>query len=147
MLANIKNDLMYLLNILEYIGKIQKYTEKINSPEELYELNEQLNFNGSINLLANIGENVSRISDELKMEYTETEWQQIKDFRNRIVHDYAGIDLILTYGIIKNDLKKLQAKVEKIIKTKLTENIFDNEEFNLSKNSKYYTHVRFEKIL
>jgi uncharacterized protein with HEPN domain len=94
MLASIKNDLMYLLNIEEYIGKIQKYTENINSPEELYELNDQLNFNGSINLLVNIGENVSRISNELKAEYTEIEWQQIKDFRNKIVHDYVGIDLI-----------------------------------------------------
>jgi uncharacterized protein with HEPN domain len=147
MLANIKNDLMYLLNILEYIGKIQKYTEKINSPEELYELNDQLNFNGSINLLANIGENVSRISNELKEEYMEIEWRQIKDFRNKIVHDYVGIDLILTYGIIKNDLKKIQPKIEEIIKTKIIEKIFDIEEINLSRNSKYYTHVRFEKII
>jgi uncharacterized protein with HEPN domain len=37
MLANIKNDLKYLLNILEYIGKIQKYTENVNSPEKFYE--------------------------------------------------------------------------------------------------------------
>ena len=147
MLSNIKNDLMYLLNILEYIGKIQKYTVNINSPEELYELNDQLNFNGSINLLANIGENISRISNELKVEYTEIEWQQIKDFRNKIVHDYMGIDLMLTYDIIKNDLKKLQSKIEEIIKTKITEKIFDIEEINLSKNSKYYTHVKFEKIM
>ena len=147
MLSNIKNDLMYLLNILEYIGKIQKYTVNINSPEELYELNDQLNFNGSINLLANIGENISRISNELKVEYTEIEWQQIKDFRNKIVHDYVGIDLMLTYDIIKNDLKKLQSKIEEIIKTKITEKIFDIEEINLSKNSKYYTHVKFEKIM
>jgi uncharacterized protein with HEPN domain len=147
MLANIKNDLMYLLNILEYIGKIQKYTEEINSPEELYELNDQLNFNGSINLLANIGENASRISKELKEEYTEIEWQQIKDFRNKVVHDYVGIDLILTYDIIKNDLRKLQPRIEKIIKAKNAEKIFDIEEINLSKNSKYYTHVRFEKIM
>jgi uncharacterized protein with HEPN domain len=124
---------------LEYIGKIQKYTEKINSPEELYELNDQLNFNGSINLLANIGENVSRISNELKDEYTEIEWQQIKDFRNKIVHDYVGIDLILMYDIIKNDLEKLQPKIEKIIKTRIIEKIFEIEEINLSKNSKYYT--------
>jgi uncharacterized protein with HEPN domain len=147
MLANIKNDLMYLLNILEYVGKIQRYTEKINSPEELYELNEQLNFNASINLLVNIGENVSKISDELKMEYTEIEWQQIKNFRNKIVHDYAAIDLILTYNIIKNDLKMLQSKIEKIIKTKITAKIFNNEELNLSKDSKYYTHVRFGEII
>jgi uncharacterized protein with HEPN domain len=147
MLADIRNDLMYLLNILEYIGKIQRYTEKINSPEEFYEINDQMNFNGSINLLANIGENASRISSELKTEYNEIEWQQIKDFRNKIVHDYVGIDLILTYDIIKNDLTKLQQKIEEIIKVKVIEKTFDNEEINLSKDSKYYTNVRFEKII
>jgi uncharacterized protein with HEPN domain len=147
MLVDVKNDLMYLLNILEYIGKIQKYTGETNSPEELYEINDQMNFNGSINLLANIGENVSRISHELKAEYAEVEWQQIKDFRNKIVHEYVGIDLILTYDIIKNDLKKLQSKIEEIIKIKIVEKIFEIEEINLSKDSKYYTHVRFEKIM
>ena len=147
MLADIKNDLMYLLNILECVGKIQKYTEKVNSPEEFYELNDQLNFNASINLLVNIGENVSRISNELKAEYTEIEWQQIKDFRNKIVHDYVGIDLVLTYDIIKNDLKKLQLKIEEIIKIKIIEKIFDKEETNLSRDSNYYKHVRFEKII
>jgi uncharacterized protein with HEPN domain len=138
---------MYLLNILEYIGKIQKYTESINSPEEFYELNDQLNFNGSVNLLANIGENVSKISNELKAEYTGIAWQQIKDFRNKIVHDYVGIDLMLTYDIIKNELKDLQQDIEKIIKTKICEKIFDKEEIDLSKDSKYYTHVNFEKII
>jgi uncharacterized protein with HEPN domain len=138
---------MYLLNILEYIGKIQKYTEEINSPEEFYEINDQLNFNDSINLLANIGENVSRISSELKAEHDEIEWWQIKDFRNKIIHDYTGIDLMLTYDIIENDLTKLQEKIEKIIKVKTTEKIFDREEIILSKGSNYYTHVRFEKIM
>jgi uncharacterized protein with HEPN domain len=147
MLADVRNDLMYLLNILEYIGKIQKYTEEIDSPEEFYETNDQMNFNGSINLLANIGENISRISNELKVEYAEIEWRQIKDFRNKIVHDYVGIDLILTYNIIKNDLTKLQPKIEEIIKMKISEKIFEIEEINLSKNSKYYTNVRFEKIM
>jgi uncharacterized protein with HEPN domain len=147
MLADISNDLMYLLNILEYIGKIQKYTEEINSPEEFYEINDQLNFNGSINLLANIGENVSRISSELKAEHGEIEWRKIKDFRNKIIHDYTGIDLILTYDIIENDLAKLQKKIEEIIKVKTVEKIFDREEIILSKDSNYYTHVRFEKIM
>jgi uncharacterized protein with HEPN domain len=147
MLADVRNDLMYLLNILEYIGKIQKYTEKIHSPEEFYEINDQMNLNGSINLLANIGENILRISSELKAEYTEIEWQQIKDFRNKIVHNYVGIDLILTYNIIKNDITKLQPKMEEIIKMKISEKIFEIEEINLSKDSKYYTNVRFEKII
>jgi hypothetical protein len=55
--------------------------------------------------------------------------------------------LILTYDIIKNDLRKLQPRIEEIIKAKNAEKIFDTEEINLSKSSKYYTHVRFEKIM
>jgi len=43
MSPNEKNDLLYLINILEYIGKIWKYTEGITTEEELYELNDQMN--------------------------------------------------------------------------------------------------------
>jgi uncharacterized protein with HEPN domain len=40
MSPNKKNDLLYLLNILEYIGKIWKYNKKTNSAEELFEIND-----------------------------------------------------------------------------------------------------------
>ncbi|AEF85220.1 hypothetical protein TREPR_3246 [Treponema primitia ZAS-2] len=73
MLPNEKNDLLYLLNILEYIGKIWKYTETVKDAEELFELNEQLNLNASLTLLANIGENVSKISNTLKQEFPNIE--------------------------------------------------------------------------
>jgi uncharacterized protein with HEPN domain len=42
MLPNEKDDLMYLMNILEYIGKIWKYTEKTKDAEELFELNDRV---------------------------------------------------------------------------------------------------------
>jgi uncharacterized protein with HEPN domain len=63
MLPDEKNDLLYLLNILEYIGKIWKYTEKTNNAEELFELNDQMNLNASLTLLANIGENVLKTTN------------------------------------------------------------------------------------
>ncbi|MCL2593725.1 MAG: hypothetical protein FWD82_10245, partial [Defluviitaleaceae bacterium] len=71
MLPNEKNDLMYLLNILEYIGKIWKYIGKATNAEELLELNEQMNLNASLTLLANIGENVSKITEKLKQNYSD----------------------------------------------------------------------------
>jgi len=42
MLPNKQNDLVYLLNILEHIGKIWKYARGANDAEELFELNDQL---------------------------------------------------------------------------------------------------------
>src|SRR5215510_1422775 len=131
MLPNEKNDLLYLLNILEYIGKIWKYTEKTKNAEELFELNDQMNLNASLTLLANIGENVSKITEKLKQEYPNIEWLKIKDFRNRIVHDYVGIDLAIVYEIISKDLCVLKQEIEKIISEKIKQNIFDIEELEI----------------
>ena len=147
MLPNEKNDLLYLLNILEYIGKIWKYIEGTNDPEELYELNDQMNLNASLTLLANIGENVSKITEKTKREYSNIEWQQVKNFRNKIVHDYVGIDLAVVYEIITNDLKILKPEFEKIIKEKINQKIFDIEEIKLCKESKFYKNVDFERII
>jgi uncharacterized protein with HEPN domain len=147
MLANERNDLLYLLNILEYIGKIWKYTEEVHDAEELFELNEQLNLNASLTLLANIGENVSKLSATLKQEYSNIEWQRIKDFRNRIVHDYVGIDLAIVYEIITNDLKTIKAEIEKTIKEKVSQETFDIEEIKISKESSYYKYINFDNIL
>jgi uncharacterized protein with HEPN domain len=147
MLPNEKNDLLYLLNILEAIGKIWIYTKEARDAETFYELNEQLNFNASINLLANIGENVAKLSDQLKQNYSKIEWQQIKDFRNKIVHDYMGIDLVITYDIITNDLKILKPELVNIIIIQLKNKRFDIEEIKISRESKYYKHIDFEELM
>lgn len=146
MSANEKNDLLYLLNILEHIGKIQRYTEQASSVEELYRLNDQMNLNASLTLLANIGENISKVTEGLRQEYSNIEWQQIKNVRNRIAHDYAGIDLAIVYEIIKNDLNALKSDIEEIIRNKTGQKIFDAAEVEISKDSKFYRHVDFEKI-
>jgi uncharacterized protein with HEPN domain len=147
MLPNEKNDLLYLINILEYIGKIWKYTEKANDAEELFEMNDQLNLNASLTLLANIGENVSKMSQNLKRKYSNVEWKKIKEFRNRIVHDYVGIDLAIVYEIITNDLNILKHDVENIIKENLKQNIFDVEEIKICQESKFYKNIDFNEIL
>ncbi len=55
MLTSIRNDLMYCLNMLESIEKILLYAHNCDDAEEFYQLNEQLNFNATLNLLANLG--------------------------------------------------------------------------------------------
>ena len=147
MLPNKKNDLAYLLNILEHIGKIWRYTEGTTDAEELFELNDQMNLNASLALLANIGENVSKVTGDMKQEYPGVEWQQIKDFRNRIVHDYVGIDLAVVYEIITKNLKGLKSEIEKIIKAEVQHKIFDADEIKICKTSGYYRHIDFDRII
>ncbi|MBI3235642.1 MAG: DUF86 domain-containing protein [Bacteroidetes bacterium] len=43
-----------------------------------------------------IGEAANRLPDNFKDKYPNIDWHRIRGFRNRIVHDYFGID----YGIV-----------------------------------------------
>ncbi len=41
-------------------------------------------------------------------------WNQIYGLRNRIVHDYEGVNFMLVWEIICNDLPKLQEMLKSI---------------------------------
>jgi len=103
-----------------------------------------MNFNATLNLLANIGENAVKISDELKQIYSEVAWVQIKGLRNRLVHDYINIDSLMVFDIIKNDLKPLNHILLNILKNELSKGNFDPEEYEAAKRSFYYQHIKFE---
>ncbi|WP_201765777.1 HepT-like ribonuclease domain-containing protein [Treponema primitia] len=71
----------------------------------------------------------------------------MKDFRNRIIHDYVGIDLVIVFEIITKDLKLLKPQFENIINKNIENKIFDIEELKISKESKYYKNIDFEKLV
>ncbi len=146
MLKSIKNDLLYLLGILSAIAKIKKYSEAYKSPEKLFEANEQLNYNACLNLLSFIGENANKLSDKLKSTYKEIEWDKIINFRNRVVHDYQGLDVFLVYQIISENLYKLEISVCKIIENELQSGNFDKTEYTIAKDDEYYKFIDFSKF-
>ena len=146
MLSSIHNDLMHLLNMMESIGKISLYASSSKTAEELFELNEQLNYNAILNMLAHIGDTTVKISDQIKELYPAIEWQKIKDLRNRIAHDYVGIDVAVIFRIIKKEIPALEISLSGIIKEMLENGSFDIAEFNLAKTSKFYKHIHFEPI-
>ncbi len=64
-----------------------------------------------------IGEAANRLSDDFKITYSNINWFRIRGFRNRIVHDYMGIDYQIVWNIIENDLDNLVLDIKTIIET------------------------------
>ena len=54
-----------------------------------------------------IGEAVGKLPEELKGSHPDVEWQDIKDFRNLLSHEYFGVDLEIVWKIIEDDLPVL----------------------------------------
>ena len=64
-----------------------------------------------------IGEAVGKLPDKLKRRYPDIEWQDIKDFRNLLTHEYFGIDLEIVWKIIQDDLPVLMNAVREIVQS------------------------------
>lgn len=77
---------------------------------ENWELQDACVFN-----LAEIGELVVRLDPEFKEKHKSINWRALKGLRNRIVHDYDGVDFELVWQIVKIDIPQLLISLEKLI--------------------------------
>ena len=62
-----------------------------------------------------IGEAVAHISDDLKQNYPEIPWKDIKRIRNIVVHEYFGINLKVIWNTLNNDIPILKNQIQTII--------------------------------
>ncbi len=65
--------------------------------------------------LHTLSESMQRISGDLKLKYPEVLWREIAAFRNVVVHDYLGIDLVQVWDIIERDLPILKDRIKDIL--------------------------------
>ena len=108
-----KNKEYYTITkMIEYINKTLKYTEKCDFKS--FCANEE-KVDATVFALSQIGELVKNISKETMQQYANIEWIVIKNLRNKIVHDYEGINLNLIWDIIQNDVTELKINLQKIL--------------------------------
>ncbi len=140
-------NILYLLRILQHIGKVQYINAKFNSLDDLFESNEQTEFDAILIRLTQIVENASKLDQEIKIIYDSVQWQKIKDFRNLIVLEYTGINKQAVFDILKIDLITLKVYIEEIIINEINlENQYRTALQKLSTNA-FYKFVDFNKIL
>lgn len=64
-----------------------------------------------------IGEAANRLPEEFKDRFPEIDWHRIRGFRNRIVHDYFGIDYAIVWTIKETFLPLMIAQLQPLSET------------------------------
>jgi uncharacterized protein with HEPN domain len=80
----------FLNHILDAIKKIEKYMQGID--EEAFKKNDLVQ-DGVIRQIEIIGEAVKRLSDDLTSQSSHVHWQDIAGMRDKLIHDYFGVDI------------------------------------------------------
>src|SRR5574343_98684 len=61
-----------------------------------------------------IGEAANRLPEDFKDKHNDIDWHKVRGFRNRIVHDYFGIDYSIVWVIRETFLPDLIEKLQVI---------------------------------
>ena len=93
--------LLLLEDMLDSMSKIDKYTYQISFEEFC---NDDKTVDAVIRNFEIIGEAANRIPDEIKSYNPEIPWRSLIGLRNRVIHEYFGVDLEIVWDIVINDL-------------------------------------------
>ena len=103
---------LLLEDILLCAGKILSYTQKLSYEEFV---SDDKTVDAVIRNFEIIGEAANRLPEEIKNQYSSIDWYKLRGFRNRIVHDYIGIDFDIVWNIKENFLPLLIDEIKLIL--------------------------------
>jgi uncharacterized protein with HEPN domain len=61
--------------------------------------------------LSQMGELCRAVDDDFAQNHAEIPWREMYGLRNRIVHDYEGVNMCLVWDIIRDDLPELSSLI------------------------------------
>ena len=112
MSASIENYLRHILDEIEYLLKESKDLNKENF------IQNQTLMRAFVRSIEIIGEASKKIPEDIKQIYTDIEWKAIAGMRDRLIHDYFGVDYDIVWDIVTNKIPVLKQEIEKIIQAK-----------------------------
>jgi len=101
-----------LEHIQNAIEQIKIYTDSLTENDFL---SNQMLQDAVLRQFAIIGEAVTHIDDEILYQY-DYPWYAVRAFRNYIIHEYFGINLVKVWSTIKINLPELEKVITLIIK-------------------------------
>jgi len=62
-----------------------------------------------------IGEATKNIPNIVKNRYSDIPWKDIVGMRDKLIHDYFGVNMERVWGVVKDDMPILKGKIKKIL--------------------------------
>jgi uncharacterized protein with HEPN domain len=63
-----------------------------------------------------IGEAAKKVPDDIKDSYTEIPWREIAGTRNKLIHEYFGVNLSVVWRTVQEDLPPLIEQLRIMLK-------------------------------
>lgn len=102
---------VFLDHILESVTLIGEYTMRVSDNDFYHDTELQ---DAVMRRLEIIGEAIKHIPDDFRTAYPSIAWKSIAGLRDKLIHEYFGVDTHLVWGLVKKDLPILEKEIQRI---------------------------------
>jgi len=103
---------LYLTHILESIQLIESYVAEIDLPAFARDQEKQ---DAVVRRIEIMGEAVKNLSAALRKANPQVPWTRIAGMRDKVIHDYMGVDAELVWTVATTLLKELKSDLQAIL--------------------------------
>ncbi|MBI2252789.1 MAG: DUF86 domain-containing protein [Armatimonadetes bacterium] len=108
-----KDYLDYIQDILDSILEISEFIHDMKYKEFL---KDKKTINAVVRSIEVIGEAVKNLSQTIKDKYQNVPWKKMSGMRDKLIHEYFGIDLEIIWKTVKEELPLIKPLILEIFK-------------------------------
>lgn len=107
-----RKDIDLIQDINESIERIISYTRNI---EYNNFVNDNKTQDAVIRNIEIMGEAVKSLSEKIRIDNPDIPWKSITGARDRLIHDYFGVNIDIVWNIVKEEIPSLLLKIKIIL--------------------------------
>jgi uncharacterized protein with HEPN domain len=107
-----KDPAEYLKHIAEECAYLTSVTNNLS--KDAFFADETLK-RAAVRSLEIIGEATKKVSAVFREKYNSVEWKSMAGMRDRLIHDYLGVNYHIVWDVVTNKIPELQAQIQKIL--------------------------------
>jgi uncharacterized protein with HEPN domain len=109
----VKDDRVYLQHIRDALDDIAAYC---GSDRDAF-FSDRMRQDATLRKLEVIGQAVKNLSDPTKSRRPEIPWKQIAGMRDKVIHDYFGVNLEIVWAVVERELPKLKVAIADLLES------------------------------
>ena len=103
----------YVTDILTCFQETQEFTQGFDFDTFT---RDRRTINAVVRSLEVMGEAAKRIPETIRDIYPEIPWKRITGMRDKLIHEYSGVDLEIVWEVVKTELSLLKPFFEKMVR-------------------------------